>query len=307
MQKILVGDPFQSIYGFRGAANVLQDVDFTACFLSQSFRFGSAIADKANTILRPLGATVPVKGFDTDRSGLGGRTAMIFRGNMSIFSELLTKVLKEKRKVAVVGGTKEMAQILKAVEQLMDGQESSHPDFAGFREWSDYVMAADIPGAPPEMVRLVDMCKRTPVRALRYALQVTGRVKEADAEMVMTTAHKSKGREWPYVELKSDFYIPEEGEDLDEEESRLNYVATTRAQIDLVGAEEMMAAYARLCRIEDGMGDVDSSQAVIKAIAERLPKMTKEQRKSELSKLSAPMRQRLVAHLEETKRNKAHA
>lgn len=296
MQKILVGDPYQSIYGFRGAVNVLDDLDFPSLFLSQSFRFGQVIADYANTILKPLGATVPVKGFDTDRSSLGNRAALLYRGNTSIFTELLAKVLKEKKKVAVVGGTKDMAQILKAVELLKEGKETPHPDFAGFKDWSEYCDAASIPGAPDEMTRLVGLCNRTPIKALRYALQLTDRVKEDKADIVMSTAHKSKGREWPYVALGEDFYLPEPGVDLDLEESRLNYVAATRAQVDMVGHDEMMEAYRQAYRAQQGITGSASGDAIDRIIFELRGK-DKAHRDRVLNELSAPVKRKLYERL----------
>ncbi|KAJ8373950.1 hypothetical protein SKAU_G00045300 [Synaphobranchus kaupii] len=50
--KILVGDPHQQIYTFRGAVNALQEASHTHLYyLTQSFRFGSEIAYIGSTIL----------------------------------------------------------------------------------------------------------------------------------------------------------------------------------------------------------------------------------------------------------------
>ena len=50
--KIIVGDPHQQIYGFRGAINALDHVESTHVLkLTQSFRFGPEIAFAANCIL----------------------------------------------------------------------------------------------------------------------------------------------------------------------------------------------------------------------------------------------------------------
>ena len=63
---IVVGDPYQRIYGFRGAGNeAFDDEKFPSaktCYLTWSFRFGDAVARVANTILRALGEPVPVNG-----------------------------------------------------------------------------------------------------------------------------------------------------------------------------------------------------------------------------------------------------
>lgn len=301
-QQIYVGDSRQSIYSFRGSVNVLDMIDdLPECHLSQSFRFGSVVADKANTILASLGAPVPVKGFDTDRSALGNRTALLCRSNTTIFSELITQVLKDKRQVAVVGGTKEMAQVLRAVESLKAGQETSHPDFVGFTHWNDYMEAADIPGAPADMVRLVKVCKTNPVKALRYALQLSDKVKEDEAEVVVSTAHKSKGREWPYIKLGKDFYKPDNSPEPEEpfqpEEARLNYVAVTRAQIDMEGGEEMLEAFAERQGMMQEAGRLPGSLD-IDTLVKRLKASTGDERKRLLSHLSASEKQAVAKHLQ---------
>lgn len=55
VQRIYVGDPFQAIYGFRGAINAFENIasaGLTTETLSQSFRFGSRIAELADLLLR---------------------------------------------------------------------------------------------------------------------------------------------------------------------------------------------------------------------------------------------------------------
>ncbi|CAM3863814.1 UvrD-helicase domain-containing protein [Vreelandella rituensis] len=303
-QQIYVGDGFQSIYSFRGAVNILAQItDLPTCHLSQSFRFGTEIADRANVVLECLGAKVPLKGFDTDRTELGQRSAMLFRSNTTIFSELLVQVLKNKRKVAVVGGTKDMAQVLRAVESLKAGEETPHPDFVGFSRWEQYIEAAEIPGAPADMVRLVKVCKSNPVKALRYALQLSDRVKEHEADIVVSTAHKSKGREWPYVRLGNDLYrpdnSPEAEEPFQEEEARLDYVALTRGQVGMEGGEEMMAAFLerqamlREGQLKDGV-DLD-----INTLIRDLKSLPPKARMERLTGLPSDIQGKLMARLQQ--------
>ena len=63
---IVVGDPYQKIYGFRGAGNnCFDDTKFPSThtvYLTHSFRFGDAIASCANVLLRALKESVPVNG-----------------------------------------------------------------------------------------------------------------------------------------------------------------------------------------------------------------------------------------------------
>jgi hypothetical protein len=55
-----------------------------------------------------------------------------------------------------------------------------------------------------------------------------GQPSEAEADVVVSTAHKAKGREWPTVRLADDF--PDEHDPGVPEQTRLAYVAVTRAQ-----------------------------------------------------------------------------
>jgi hypothetical protein len=55
-QRIIVGDDYQSIYGFTGAENALDSFDIdTVNTLSLSWRFGPEIAELANVVLDNLG------------------------------------------------------------------------------------------------------------------------------------------------------------------------------------------------------------------------------------------------------------
>ncbi|XP_035531570.1 F-box DNA helicase 1 [Morone saxatilis] len=105
--KILVGDPHQQIYTFRGAVNALNIVDHTHIFyLTQSFRFGAEISYVGATILKVCKSVQKIlvggkqKGGVCDetadnfraamRTGVSqcrGKTAILSRCNLSVFSE----------------------------------------------------------------------------------------------------------------------------------------------------------------------------------------------------------------------------
>ena len=65
LQVILVGDSSQAIYGFTGAVDAMAKFEAAApsMMLTQSFRFGPAVADIANVFLDALDAPLRITGF----------------------------------------------------------------------------------------------------------------------------------------------------------------------------------------------------------------------------------------------------
>jgi superfamily I DNA/RNA helicase len=59
---------------------------------------------------------------------------------------------------------------------------------------------------------------------------LSGLAREGAAEVVVSTGHRGKGRQWPSVQLADDFPVGTPDKPLPPEESRLQYVAVTRAQ-----------------------------------------------------------------------------
>ncbi|XP_023278754.1 F-box DNA helicase 1 [Seriola lalandi dorsalis] len=104
--KILVGDPHQQIYTFKGAVNALQIVDHTHVFyLTQSFRFGAEIAYVGATILKVCkrvqkilvggkqkggvcdeAAVKVAEAVRTGASPCRGKVAILARCNLSVFT-----------------------------------------------------------------------------------------------------------------------------------------------------------------------------------------------------------------------------
>ncbi len=82
-----------------------------------------------------------------------------------------------------------------------------------------------------QAIRLLDICFPLPVKLkLLREHTVTG---EKDADITVSTAHRSKGLEWPVVILDEDFadiIDPLMPEDERKDETNLLYVAVTRAR-----------------------------------------------------------------------------
>lgn len=232
LQLVAVGDSQQSIYGWRGAVDALDrfDVDVTL-YLTQSFRFGPAIADVANAILTKLDAELRLTGLSTiasDVARLTNPACYLMRTNALAVQQLLTEQVSG-RSAYLIGGGKDVLTFVRACVELQTKGYTSHPELSCFTSWNEVqaYVAEDPSGSDLGlMVRLVE---EHGGEKIQKALERMPE-KERDAEVVISTAHKAKGREWASVKLGSDFRDPKDGGELQGEEWRLLYVAATRAQ-----------------------------------------------------------------------------
>lgn len=230
--KILVGDTAQQIYEWRGAVNALAAFPGAPRkMLSQSFRFGVAIADVANAVLETLDESTPLrlKGLPSIHSTIEpieNPTCILCRTNAVAVASLLSAIAEGKRPF-LIGGGSDVISFVEAAETLQQGQPTSHPDLACFSSWSEaqeYVKQDE--GEDLKlMVNLIDAFgAATILSALRSMPS------ERDADLVISTAHKSKGREWDHVRLANDFPTKSKSSDADR---KLLYVAVTRAKLTL--------------------------------------------------------------------------
>lgn len=240
-QKIWVGDQFQQIYGWRGAINAMQRIQTDhSPFLTQSFRFGDAVADIASSILRtymrPSEAPPKIKGFkkrnsEISYSLINDPDVVICRTNNGVVSNVF-RYLELGKKVYVQGGTKQMESLLKGAKDLMNGKTTWVPDLALFKDWTEVLEYASTDSGG-DLKGLVNLVNLYGIEDLMRILQSTQQSAK-NADIVLTTGHKAKGLEWNKVQLYSDFTkfeINEKGEyiPLKQEDINLLYVSATRA------------------------------------------------------------------------------
>lgn len=241
-QRVWVGDTFQQINGWNGAINALAEVTVPSdrrVHLTRSFRFGPEIAEAANVVLSALGAPFPIVG-----SGRAGVVApienpeiVLSRTNAAAVGAALD-LLEEGRRPHIVGGAADIVSFCEGALALMEGGSTWHPELVCFDSWGDvlaYAANDELGGDLAFTVRLiVDHGAQLIIDVLR------NQPKEADADRILSTAHKSKGREWGSVALAGDY--PTNPTVEDPEELRLLYVAATRAQAALdVGRVPLIA------------------------------------------------------------------
>jgi hypothetical protein len=233
-QVVLVGDRYQQIYEWRGAVNAMDRMKTTHhADLTQSFRFGPAIADAASRVLRVLGERKRIRGNDVYASVLHCETpdAVLCRTNATVLTRTM-EALAGGRRVAIGGGGEDLLRLLDDVDRLQEGRRSSRPAFFGYRRWSEVVKAADSEEGA-DLRGTVKLVEKHGVEALRCCLHALA-TEETRADLVLTTVHKAKGREWARVAIADDFSPFRRGghglETVIREDVRLVYVAITRAR-----------------------------------------------------------------------------
>jgi hypothetical protein len=254
MQRVAVGDANQQLYAWRGAVDYLSKMDADQrLYLSQSFRFGPAIAEEANKWLTALEAPVHITGFDKINSeicSLSEPDAILCRTNAQVIVEALHASgininesepalgleMSEPKKFAIVGGTGDIQRFAKAAQELQAGRGCDHPDLMAFQNWNQVKEYVRDEGTDLKvLVNLVDN------HGVGILIEIANQaVDEKRADIILSTAHKSKGREWDAVKIAGDFSDPtvrEDGSEVDSASIKgelcLSYVSVTRAKLQL--------------------------------------------------------------------------
>lgn len=240
-QVVYVGDPHQQIYEWRGAVSAMDRIEGAhVATLSQSWRFGEELAAEASRLLQSLGETVPLRGNPSRRTHIrahGQTDAVLCRTNAGAVAELIDSLASGQRP-AVVGGTRELVDLIQDVQRLRSGGEPRTPELVGFAEWQDVERFSETEEGADLRV-LVSLVRLHGEAALLSALRQT--VDEPGAGLLLSTAHRSKGREWDRVRIGSDYVRHDEP--MAPEEARLFYVAITRARELLVVDPEVLGIY----------------------------------------------------------------
>jgi hypothetical protein len=234
-QKIFVGDAFQQIYSWRGAVNALKDESLDKLYITQSFRFGDAIASMCNTIIQayypydfeynPFYGNPDVKS-EISYIPILDPDCIICRTNKGVIQQTI-KMLAENCSCHILGGTQPLTYLINSIYQLKLRNFTNHPDlflFKSFQELKDYA-ESDMGGDLKPVLKLLETYGRE--RLLNILESTTD--DPAEADVIITTAHKAKGLEWSYVRLANDFKFATEDGTPSQEETNILYVAASRA------------------------------------------------------------------------------
>lgn len=267
-QLTLVGDRHQQIYEWRGAVNAMAKVETAAeVALTRSFRFGPQIANIANQVLAQLREVRTVVGSADIGSAVEthGRTrAVLCRTNVGVI-EVTLDALNRHERPYVVGGVVDLIAMLEDVTRLKRQVPADSPDLFGFSDWNEVVEFAD--SEDGEVLRtFVTIVNQNGEQTLIDALEAVSD-SEGKSDLVISTGHKAKGREWASVALHTDFEPKKVSKDsprrllLNEEELRLLYVASTRAKQLLVVPPRLATGWGLNESNQDREGDTSAVQS----------------------------------------------
>ncbi|KAM9824566.1 F-box DNA helicase 1 [Neosynchiropus ocellatus] len=235
--KILVGDPHQQIYTFRGAVNALDCVDHTHIYyLTQSFRFGSEIAYVGATLLSVCKKVTKILvGGKQKGSVLGepakaalasitaaekhgsGTTAILSRCNLSVFNRAVQLIdTNPLCRLHFIGGLGSVGlnKILE-IWRLFKGNEYKPNDFKEplirhfakahhpYQALKNYATNSEDVNLEGKLKIVERYHKRIP--DLVAHLQRCFVEDFSHADFILGTVHKSKGLEFDTVLITDDF------------------------------------------------------------------------------------------------------
>lgn len=253
MRKIYVGDPHQQIYSWRGAVNAMNRIrGADIYYLTQSFRFGREIANIGNLILRQLGEKKTLRGTGSLKSVVAQldkfqQRTCLFRTNAGLLERALAEASKDKScRVAVVGSIDE--PLCKAESAYWLFANKRHlvrdPEIKGFSSWWQLCDIAKLE-TNHDLSMIVDFVIKHQELIPGYVelLAKACRFSEEEAQVILSTAHKAKGRQWSQVCIDADFLprFEEKSQPCLSEELNLLYVACTRARERLELPADLLA------------------------------------------------------------------
>jgi len=240
-RSIYVGDSHQAIYQWRNAVDALKQVGGTSFPMTQSFRFGPVVAEVANEILsykhdKPVHQ---IKGFDrlTTHLGIVNRNeqhARIYRTNRTLIQEAL--VLHDRAiPFAIAGNNDDLSSMLESLHALKRGDIRAvrHPTVRWLKTWDRAQEEAEKGGDSKDVAQAIKIVEEFDGRVDEIIGILQNNKDEKRARVIMTTAHRSKGREWANVVIAPDFdKVLERAREMRhmwDPEMNLMYVAATRA------------------------------------------------------------------------------
>lgn len=248
---IYVGDSHQQIYGWRGAIDIMKNLNVPARYLTQSFRFGDNLAKYNQPILKYLGEENIFKGLKGDETEIDEVTlqpddinVMLCRTNMGALEVMINYAAKGLYALPVNINLKATMNMLDSLKQFEDNPASqkNHPILKGFNDFKELTTYNEEFYGDQSIAPFLKIYSEYEYADIQRTLTRCSNLKNQEKwDFQVTTAHRAKGLEWDNVMLHSDFndqFFGKEKEykDANDEEYRLLYVAMTRARKKLYSA-----------------------------------------------------------------------
>jgi len=195
-QIVIVGDPQQAIYGFRGAVDAMKDFPARVCYLTQNYRSGIEIVDVGNAILQGAYPGLPMmKGHPQIESSIGpvDRTqpyAVLSRTNAALFEGAISATHCQQP-MHVIGKLKDAIHRAESVYGVYidDRDKVTHPEIRPFEDWNTVLQEAKYNADLFRYVQLTkDYDKELPV--ICEKLKKAGEVPIEKAQVILSTAHR---------------------------------------------------------------------------------------------------------------------
>lgn len=252
-QKVFVGDEYQQIYGFREAINAFDSLKgYTELSLTTSYRFGQAIANKARKIISAVGYTGEFTGGRVDGAKSNDEVAILARTNADLLDAAYELALKGK-KIKIIGGFKEVYSDLYSLLALAGGNKDKVYSNL-IKQFNSFAEAVEAKESQPEVAKLLQILSRHQQIHKVITEIKAATVTRGEYDVVLSTAHKSKGLEFRKVILLDGFlpYKDREGREfeslarsdqlaclVDTQILNLIYIALTRAEQEVVLPQEL--------------------------------------------------------------------
>lgn len=243
---IAVGDPWQSIYAFRGSIQssmrrLRERFDMHEMTLSISFRCPRAIVRKAHSRVPHMQwPEWAIEGLVDHRSPWDGQSivdgaAIICRNNAPLFS-LALRLLKSGRGVHLVG-TDLGPSLVRALKRLGPETMLQKEVLDAIEVWeADAIARGKSPGPIHDKAECLAVFARFG-RTLSDAITYAEHLFKSTGPIQLLSGHKAKGLEWDTVYHLDPWRIPSKyatTEEDFEQEKNVDYVITTRAKKELI-------------------------------------------------------------------------
>ena len=230
---VSVGDPWQSIYQFRGAVqsgmeHLKAKFNMSGADLSISFRCPEQIVKNVHwhvPHMRWANSGGIVREFDQQTETIKDNSAIVCRNNAPLF-RLALKLLAEKRSVRL-HGTEIGPKVVNMMKKLGPDNMDHESMLSAIEDWEDERVKKGSKTCHDvaDCMRVFASYGETLKGALAYAKHLFAQ----EGTIELLTGHKSKGLEWDRV-YHLDPDLIRDGE----QELNLRYVISTRAKQELI-------------------------------------------------------------------------